>query len=175
MPLNMASGVAARVKQVLVDFLSAELATLDANLADGITTPTVPEANIFEWDRRVILKFPAITLRITTNEPKEVHPVGFGARVDAEYRVDVRSHSRILNAGEDALRMQDYSMRYADAIFTVLAVVKDGLQTSADDTRWATSVVSRGENSYGPEETQGSGEIARTATVPLLIRRIEQR
>jgi len=49
------------------------------------------------------------------------------------------------------------------------------LQTTADDTRWVEIVEWLDPATYGPEADQEDGAIARTAILPITIRRIEAR
>lgn len=168
------SPVLARVAQVLQDYLPAELNLIDAE-EGGDATPDVPASSYYLYDRRSISSFPAIALRPRPSRILQVLPLLMGQRVVAEHRVDVLFHDQLLDAGEDALALQMRVIRYAVGGFRVLCVMKEGLQTAADPTRWADLVLSAGDIDWGPQDDQGQGEIARTAVLPIAVRRTEVR
>lgn len=176
MALRLMSGLPARVAQVLKDFLPAELDLIDAEEADGITTPDVANANYYEWDQQVIPKFPACSIRTVSSAPVEVRPDTFGRRVDARHRLDVMFHATLQEVvGSDPLVLQKLMHRYVNGAMRVLCLMKEALQTSADNVRFLELVEWAEAATYGPEEAQGDGAIVRTATLPISVRRREER
>lgn len=172
MSIRMMSGIPSRFIQVLTDFLPAELDLIDAEEADGITTPDV--AAFYAWDRRALDKFPAVTIRPVSSSPFVVHPDGVGDRVDGSHRIDVMFHITPKQAATPENR-QALLFRYVAGAVRVIGVEKWALQTSADPVLWATVVTWAGEAVYGPEPDQEDGAIVRSATVSFDVRRIEAR
>ncbi len=60
---RMMSGLPARIIQVLKDFLPAELDLIDAEEADGITTPDIPTAGYYQWDKKNIPEHLSFAIR----------------------------------------------------------------------------------------------------------------
>lgn len=178
MALRLMSGIPARIAQVLKDFLPAELDLIDAEEADGITTPDVGNDAYHEWDQQFITESPACTIRTVSTTPIEVRPDTFGQRIHALHRLDVMFHATLKDSNQDSLTLQKLMHRYVNAAARVLCLTKEALQTSADNTRWLgdNGMVSWIESaSYGPEVEQENGAVVRTATLPLTIRRVEAR
>jgi hypothetical protein len=174
MTMRLMSPIPARVIQVLQDFLPAELDLIDAE-EGGDATPDVPVTNYHRYDRRPITAFPAIALRCLPTHVVDVRWDTFGQRGVFEHRIDVLVHLQIADAGDNALTLQTWMHRYTDGIFRVLCVMKEGLQTSADPTRFVELVTPAGDIDYGPQEPQAQGEIVRTGIVPIRVRRTEAR
>jgi hypothetical protein len=170
------SGLANRVCQVLQDYLPAELALIDAEEADGLTTAVILSANYHQWDRTVIPEYPACSIRLVSSTPTPaagIFPDTFGSQIDAWHRIDVMFHV-VASAGPPT-DLQALLVRYITGAVRVLFIQKVGLATIADPTddaswmTWPESAV------YGPDELQESGAIVRTATLPIAVRRIEIR
>jgi hypothetical protein len=174
MTMRVMSPIPARVVQVLQDFLPAELDLIDAE-EGGDPTPDIPNNNYFRYDRRPIPNYPALSMRVLSSRPVQVRQDTFGQRTVWEHRIDLLVHDLIADAGENALTLQQRLLRYTAALHRVLIVMKEGLQTSADPTRFVELVTAAGDMTYGPEEDQGQGELIRTATVPISVRRTEAR
>jgi len=177
MALRLMSGLPGRIVQVLRDFLPAELDLIDTEENDGITTPDIDSTDYHEWDRLVLSRFPACTLRLVSSSPIEIRPDTFGQRSDAEHRVDVMFHASLEESGTDPVTLQRILMRYVCGAMRVLAVMKYGLETTADPVAFAgVELVTWAEPAtYGPEEEQEDGLVVRTATLPISIRRREAR
>lgn len=182
MSIRMMSAIPARVIQVLQDFLPAELDLIDAEEADGIVTPDIPTNPTcwHAWDRRLIVEFPAMSIRTAASSPLEVRPDTFGARVNAIHRLDLMFHATLANAGTSPLTLQKLMHRYVSGAVRVLAVMKEGLQTVGDPVRWGSPVELTlcewvDDATYGPEVEQEGGAIVRTATLPVRIQRVEAR
>ncbi len=175
MSLRLMSGLPARVIAVLQDYLPAELNLIDAEEADGITTPDIAAGDYFEWDRQVLYNFPACTIRTVSSTPVEVLPEGFGKRVDAIHRLDIMFHARDEDAAGSEVTLQRLMHRYVNGAMRVLCVVYEALQTVADPTRHVEIVTWAGPATYGPEMPQEDGAVVRTATLPIDIRRREAR
>lgn len=176
MALRGMSGVPARIVQVLTDFLPAELDLIDVEEVDGITTPDV--AFWYEWDNPAIPQYPAVSVRAVSSTPTMIHMDGFGRRSDAMHRVDVKFHATLAQettpSAPDQLGRLMY--RYITGAIRVLCVMHPTLDTIAEPTVsvFAVNTIWAGEATYGPEEEQ-DGQIIRTATLPISVRRIEER
>ena len=185
MPLRMMTPIPARVVQVLKDRLPAELDLIDAEEADGITTPDIDSTDYYDWDQRAIPKYPACAIRTVSSQPAAGRGIGvrqelMGKRVDATHRVDVLFHSTIEKALSDPRVLQSFMHRYVNGAMRVLCVAYEGLQTIADPVRFgspnATTICEWFDTAtYGPEETQEDGAVVRTAVLPISIRIIEAR
>ena len=177
MAVRMMSGLTARVIQVLVDFLPAELDLIDTEESDGITTPDIDAGNYFEWERKVIPEFPAMTIRTVSSTPIEVRPDSFGQRVDAVHQMDLLFHCTLAQANSDPLELQKLTERYVNGAMRVLTLIKNRLETSADDNPFqgVQLVEWLADATYPPEPEQDDGAIVRTATLPISIRRVEAR
>ena len=177
MAMRLMSGLPARVIQGLKDYLPAELDLIDAEEIDGITTPDIAAADYYEYDRKAIPEFPACTIRTVSSLPVEIKPDGFGRWADVFHRLDVMLHATLAQEATPSApdQLQKLMHRYVAGAIRVLCVMKEALQTSADPTRFVTICEWVGEASYGPEEDQDEGVVVRTATLPIRIRRIEQR
>jgi len=174
MSLRMASPIPARVIQVLQDYLPAELDLIDGE-EGGDATPDI--VVFYQWDRQVLStsEAPAITVELHGISPIDVKPDTFGRRLDAEYLMNVKVHVQRSQGSDDALRLQVLTHRYVAGIFRVLCVMKEGLETAADPTRFAESVTPGDEPiDLGPDIDQ-TGTVVRTASVPIRIRRREPR
>lgn len=179
MALRMMSPIPARVVQVLKDYLLAETALIDAEENDGVTTPTIPAANFYDYDLRKIDQFPACTIRSVSSTPVDIKPDAFGQRIDARHRIEIMFHASIANA-QDSRTLEKIMHRWANAAIRLMALVKWGLQTVADPVEWGTPTVRtvaewNDAATYGPEADQGDGAVVRTTTVPIEVRRIEAR
>lgn len=173
MTMRMFSPIADRVNQVLQDFLTAELALIDAE-EGGLATPTIPSANYHEYLRLVVTAFPAIRTVVTGATPIETRADGFGQRLDAQYHVDVHVDATLDTAVDNELVLQRWVQRYTAGIFRVLTIFKDGLQTTADPVRFAEIVTPNGDVTIGPQAQQEVG-ITRGGVVPVNVRRREAR
>lgn len=173
MAIRMMSGLPARVIQVLTDYLPAELDLIDAEEADGLTTPDILEWHA--WDIPVITHYPAVSIRTASSDPVEVRTTLMGERIDAGHRIDVMFHAIHETAGGLPQDLQKLMHRYITGAVRVLCVTKEALQTIADPTRFVELVEWAEEATYGPEVAQESGAIVRTATLPINIRRRESR
>lgn len=182
MSLRLMTPIGARVITVLQDFLPAELDLIDAEESDGITTPDIRFWHAF--DRKVITEYPAFSLRAASSiptGPSGVREDGMGRRVDAVHRLDLMFHATLQNiSGSEPAKLQSLMHRYVNGAMRVLCIMKDGLQTVTDPTRWgspnATTVCEwLDEATYGPETEQEGGIVVRTATLPVRVRRIEAR
>jgi hypothetical protein len=174
MSLRGMSPIPARVIQVLQDFLPAELDLIDTE-EGGDATPDIPAGNYHRYDRRPIPAFPAIAMRARASHLVDVRQDTFGQRAVWEHLIDVLIHVQLADAGDDAQSLQACLQRYVTGAFRVLVVMKEGLQTSADPTRFVELVSLAGDLDYGPQDTQAQGEIVRTGVVPLRVRRTEAR
>jgi len=179
MPIRQMTPIPARVVQVLKNFLLAETTLIDAEENDAIVTPQIPAANYFDYDRKLLAEFPACTIRALSSSPVDVKPNLMGSRVDGRHRLNVMFHATIAQA-RDGRTLEKLMQRWANGAARVLAILKDGLETSADPTRWGspnvtTEVYWTEPITYGPESDQGDGTIVRTATLPINVRRIELR
>lgn len=178
MSLRMPSGLPARIIQVLNDYLPAELDLIDAEEGE-FATPDIGAADYHEWDRPLITRFPAVTMAVTRARVLEVQPVNFGSRVHAIYEVDLKAHTALATASEDALKLQKLAFRYATGILRVLCVQKVGLETAADPTEYgspgARVIVRARELRWGPTEGQETGQQTRTATVGIDVDKTEAR
>ena len=174
MPVHLMSGLVARTATVLRNRLTAELALVDTDEADGITTPAIASGDIHEWDRQNVPKRPAVTIAgvstmVATDYDTTAHSV------DALHRLEIKFHCGLGEvAGQDAVTLSKVMHRYiqaADRIFNKYPT----LQTVADPADFVTHASwAPGEQAtYGPEADQ-SGSIIRTAIFPLAIRRIER-
>lgn len=175
MALRGPSGVAPRVIQVLKDFLPAELDLIDAEEADGITTPDIGASNYHHWDRSLTPQVPACMVRVVESTPVEIRPNTFGQRADVLHRVDVMFKVGIDNAGSNPENIPRLLYRYVTGAMRVLCIMKEALQTTADPTRWAEIVTWAGPATYGPDPEQDDGTVVRTATLPIDVRRREAR
>lgn len=179
MTMRMQTPIPARVIQTLQDYLPAELDLIDGEEGD-FTTPDIPNANYFDWDRRSPPAFPAFTMRLPLFDSIGVRPDTFGQRLDAGYLVECMAHVTLGASSPNPRRLQYLCYRYAAGLFRVLCVKYEGLQTIADPTRWGsptvtTTVEPGGRVTLSPEPEQESGEVVRTVTVPIIVRRIEAR
>lgn len=175
MSMRLMSGLSERIVQVLRDWLPAELDLVDAEEADGITTPDIPNARYYEWDQPTIPNYPACTIRTVSSIPVEILPTLMGERVDAKHRLDILFHATYAQANQVPRDLQKILHRYIAGAVRVLCVTKEALQTSADSARFVELVEWSGEAVYGPEVGQESGAIVRTATLPITVRRRETR
>ena len=171
------SGLPARVIQVLKDYLPAELALIDAEEADGITTPAIANDHYHEWAPEVIFEPPACAIRIVSSEPVATWPDGFGRHVDAIHRLEAIFICTHQDSNQESLDLQKIMARYIAGALRVLTVMYEGLQTSADPTRVVTEVRWEDAATYGPEGDQvdDNGAVVRTATLPIAIRQVESR
>lgn len=175
MSIRMMSPLPARVAQVLKDYLPTELALIDAEEADSLTTPVIESGDYYEWDTKYIARYPACSIRTVSSTPFEVRPDTFGKRIDADHRIDVRFHLTIGQANADNMRLQKFMHRYIAGAARVLCVMYEALQTVADPIRYAELVTWAEPATYGPEEDQGEGTLVRTATLPISVRLTESR
>jgi hypothetical protein len=175
MSMRLMSPVPARVIQTLQDYLPDELNLIDTEEGASPATPDVPNGSYFTYPRALVTDFPAIRLRLGSSRIVDVRPDTFGQRVVAEHRVDVLVDVQLQDADGSALVLQQLVHRYMAGIFRVLCVYKEGLQTIADPTRWAELTLSAGDLNPGPEPAQAAGEMVRTGTVPIVVRRTEVR
>lgn len=175
MSIRMMSPLPARVAQVLKDYLPTELALIDAEEADSLTTPVIESGDYYEWDTKYIARYPACSIRTVSSTPFEVLTDGMGKRIDADHRIDVRFHLTQGQANADPLKLQKFMHRYIAGAARVLCVMKEALQTAADSTRYAEVVTWTEPATYGPEEEQDDGSLVRTATLPISVRRREAR
>jgi len=171
--------VPGRVVQVLKDYLLAETALIDTEEGDSIVTPQIPDSNYFDYDPKLITKYPACSIRGIGSVPIEVRAHLFGDRTHTLQRIEVLFTATIAQA-KDSRTLEKFMQRYVTGAVRVLAVVYDGLQTISDPVRWGdpnaeTVCEWTSDATYGPEVEQGDGSIVRTATLPLSIRRIETR
>jgi len=171
--------VLGRIVQVLKDYLLAETALIDTEEGDGIVTPQIPDQNYFDYDPKLIAKYPACSIRGAGSVPIEVRANLFGQRTHTLQRIEIMFTATIAQA-KDSRTLEKMMQRYVNGAVRVLCVVYEGLQTIADPVRWGspnaeTIAEWTQEATYGPEVTQGDGSIVRTATLPLDIRRIEAR
>jgi len=183
MAIRLMSPIPARLIEVLQDYLPAELDLIDAEEADGVVTPDIP-TNPACWhalDKKLIVEFPAFSVRGLGSRPNDVKPDTFGRRVDADHRLDLMFHASIgVAPGASPLNLQKIMHRYVNGAIRVLCLMHEGLDTVADPTRWGspnTTTVCEwvDEATYGPETEQEGGAIVRTATLPVRVRRIENR
>lgn len=175
MPVRMMSNIPGRVIQVLKDHLPAELDLIDTEEADGITTPNIGTNDYHEWDRQNIIGLPACSIRVVSSEEIETGAVGSGGSLGHSYgfhRLDVMFHVAIQDANT-AQKMQDHLFRYIAGAMRVLCLKKEGLQTTADPTRYAETTVRAGPATYGPVGGQEDGAVVRTATLPISVRMSE--
>lgn len=180
MALRMMSPLPARVIQVLKDFLPAEMTLIDAEEADGITTPTIAALDYFEWDQGTIRSFPACSLRLVSSRPHaedftEIRPDSLGKRASVLHRMDVMFHVTKGDTSGDSLELQRLLTRYINGAMRVLCIMKYELPTTADPTAFVAWTKWVGEATYGPEEAQDEGAIVRTAILPVEIWTIEAR
>ncbi len=183
MALHLACAIPARIVRVLKDYLPAELDLIDASMADGITTPDVPDATGYhQWEPGLLVDVPACLIRVVSSTPLPVagtYPAGFGARGDFLHRFDVMfrvSRPDAATAGSDSpLGMQALLMRYIAGAYRVLCIQKAQLETAADPVAWASEVRMAGSADYGPQPGEAEGTVQRTATLPIDVRLIEAR
>lgn len=174
MSIRMMSGLPARVLAVLQDFLPAELDLIDAEEADGITTPDI--THWYEWDRPVLPAYPACSIAIVSSIPTTVYTDGFGRTVDATHRMDLKFHVIFSQATtSDPMTLQRLLTRYIAGAMRVLCVMKEALQTNADPTRTVMLVTWAEAATYGPDVEQQEGALVRTAVLPIAIRQYEVR
>lgn len=173
MAIRMMSGLPARVIEVLVDYLPAELDLIDVEESDGIQTPDIEPEDYYEWDQKFIAEYPACTIRTVSSTPFEIPPLA--QRLDAEHRLELRFHATLANAASDPAMLQKLMHRYVAGAARVLCVLKNVLQTAADNTAFVEIVTWGAEATYGPEEAQEDGAIVRSATLPIDVRRREAR
>lgn len=180
MPLLLMSPIPARLIQVMRDFLPAELTSIDSQAADGFTTPSIPTNNYHAWDRPVITEYPAMSIRAVSSIPLDVKPDTFGQRADVVHRIDILFHGSInVIPGSERADLQKLLHRLVLGGVRVLSIMKEGLQTVADPTRWGSPNVTtvctwEDPATYGPEADQ-DGVVVRTAVLPIRVRRIEAR
>lgn len=174
MSLHLASGIPARVIQVLKDYLPAELDLIDAEEGE-FTTPDIAADAYFEWERPLGVKFPMFTMAVRRARVLEVQPVNFGSRMHAIYEIDVMAHVGLDTASDDALKLQKLAFRYGSGMARVLCIQKAGLETIADPVIRDKTYVRLRELRWGPEEAQARGQMTRTATVGLDIDKTESR
>jgi hypothetical protein len=172
MSIHGPSGLAARIIQVLKDYLPAELDLIDTE-EGGLTTPDIAANAYHEWDRKLVTAFPAVTMAIRRGRPLEVLPVNFGSRSHAIYEVDLFSHV-LAGGSDDGLRLQDLCFRYSTGMYRVLTILKTGLETAADPVRRVQMVRSRSFD-WGPTEEQATGTIVRTAVTGIDVEKLEAR
>jgi hypothetical protein len=176
MPMRMASPLLARVTQVLQDRLPAELDLIDAE--ESATTPDIPNGQYYQWDRKFVPQYPAVTMEMPSIEPiVEARPDSFGRRLHAQYLVRVKVHAQSDNSQADnALQLQKLIHRYVAGIFRVLCIMYNRLETIADPVAFVSIVNPGGAITLGPEiEQEDAVHIIRTGSVPVLIRQIEAR
>lgn len=174
MSLRMWSAIPQRIVQVLQDYLPDELDLIDAEEADGITTPDVQTTEYYRWLTPVSPTFPAIRIETVGARPVEVRPDSFGQRVDAVYLYRIHADAGIDNADSSPLLLQTYVERYVKGIIRVLAVKSSRLETVADPNPFVEHLEWNEVASVGPEPGQ-EGIFVRTGVVPIAVRRREQR
>jgi len=169
--ITLVNPIAARVVQVLTDFLPAELDLIDTAQADGITTPDI--ARFYQHETPVVVTFPSVRIRIAQSDPVEVFTTAMGNKAALDHQIVVIADATLDTGDDDRLKLERLAMRYAAGIFTVLVIKHDGLDTTADPVRWAQTTKPGGSISYGPEAVQQDGTKTRSATVPLAVMRSE--
>lgn len=182
MAVRMMSGLPARVAQVLKDYLPAELDLIDIEEADSITTPDIESASYYEWDQKLIQRYPACSIRTASSSAlvnqdgsPQVYPLTFGSAIRARHRLDVRFHLTIGQANANPLTLQKFMQRYVAGAMRVLCIMHPTLTTVADPVDFVSDVLWVGDAVYGPEEEQDDGALVRTATLPIEIIRSEVR
>lgn len=164
-----ATDVPSRVIQVLEDFLPAELDLVDIERG-GAATPDI--AAYMAGPRPSQSIFPAVT--VDTKEDQEIDGRGISwdgiGRLQHVYTIEVAAH--IQTTGEDTNRMRDLAERYFAGIVRVLRHRQDGLETTADPVRFATSVT-RPDPATFLDEQQSSGALVRSVRIPFRIEIIE--
>lgn len=175
MAIRMMSGLPARVIQVLQDYLPAELDLIDAEEADGVTTPDIASADYYPWDIHNITAYPACSIRAESTVPIEVLDSDMGSRVDAYHNLEVMFHVTSGVTDSAGVDLQVLLARYISGAARVLCITKWALQTSADPTRFVEVVQWVNEATYGPQLEQDDGAIVRTAILPIRVRRRESR
>lgn len=175
MPIRMMSGLPERLIHVLQDFLPAELDLIDAEEADGLVTPDIAAGSYYEWDQQTIPEYPACAIRPVSSMPFEVLADTFGQRVDARHRFDILFHATLAQTNSDPALLQRLLFRYVTGAVRVLCIMKDALQTTLDPARFVERTTWAGEATYGPEVEQEDGAIVRSATLPIHVRRREER
>jgi hypothetical protein len=173
MTVLLGAPVATRIITVLQDFLAAELDAIDTAMADSITTP-----DIVTWhphEAEVVTAFPSVRIRTgpSVPVPGETFTTAMGNRVDFKHNVTILVDATLDTADDNRLSLERLAMRYAAGIFTILAVKHDGLDTTADPTRWAETTEPNGQIEYGPQAIQENGHRTRSAAIPLIVRRRE--
>jgi hypothetical protein len=165
MALRMMSDLPARVAQVPKDYLPAELDLIDAEEADGITTPDIADADYHEWDRPVIPEYPACSIRTISSTPIRVNTTGVGTEVDTLHRIDLMFHATHAQANQNALTLQKLMHRYVNGAMRVLCVVYEALQTSGDPTRYVflTSWAGRPDGNATNRDSKDRGTLRRTS------------
>jgi hypothetical protein len=173
MTIRMMSPLPARMIQVLKDFLPAELDLIDAEEADGITTPDIGTSDYYEWDRQVIPEFPACSIRSVSSTPIDAQQIE--SRIDARHRLDVMFHVTANVTDGDSPNILKYLYRYITGAMRVLVLQHEHLDTTGDPNQFVSLVEWPEPATYGPEAAQEDGSIVRTATLPIDIRQIEAR
>ena len=170
MSVLIAIPIAARLIQVLKDFLTAELALIDTEADDTIVTPPIPVGNFHETVLDPVPGTPAILMSVLATELIDRRVLQMGGTSDAQTRVDVVVVTSIADAGEDALAIQQFTLRYMVGIYRVLAIKHARLDTTGDPNAFVENTVLAGPMDPGPAPGQEPGQMVRTAVVPLNIR-----
>ena len=174
MTILMATGLAARIVQVLKDFLPAQLDLIDTAAADSETTPDVSASLGYHVvERRPMVDFPAIEVLTLGATPVELLSKGHGSRLAGDYQVTLLIHVHLRDADDDAAILRRHLDAYVAGVMTVLGILHEGLDTTGDPMRFTEQVDWVGTVNYGPEPDQAEGQLVRTATVPLTLRRRE--
>lgn len=173
MTIALAAPVVPRVISVLQDYLPAALTAIDTLLADGMSTPEVPNGNYYHHEALIVKSLPSIRLRTVGSDIVEALTTGMGKRVDANHRIDVLIDMTLRSADDNRLSLEKLARRYAAGVFYILMIAHDGLDTVADPVRWCETTTSAGPVSYGIESNQEDGTRTRTAAVPIYVRRRE--
>ena len=170
MTLLIAIPLSARIIQVLKDFLPAELDLIDTEANDGITTPDIPTANYHETVVNPVPETPAILVNVATATVVERRVLLMGGTSNVQVLLNVMVVTALDDAGEDALTLQQFTMRYVAGIYRTLTIRHERLDTIASSSAFVENTVIAGALDYGPDATQEPGAMVRTGIVPLNIR-----
>ena len=169
--------IPARIIQVLKDFLPAELDLIDADESQD-ATPDIGAGDYWEYLKPLVADFPAVRIDVVGMSPEETLVDSAGqlpGRLTGAYQFDIWADVQIDTAVQDALSLQKLVTTYSMGIFRVLCILKDGLQTTADDTRFAHTVVPGGDVRVVTHESPSEGNLVRSGVVPIIVTRIETR
>lgn len=147
--------------------MPTELDLIDAQRG-GDPSPDI--AAYLAGPRPVVDIYPSANVDVQELEFNEVRAEDNPGRI--QYRAHSELAFHVQSTGQDTNTMRDLAERYMAAGIRVLFFRKNGLQTVADPTRFASYVEPRGNAKFLDEE-QNSGALVRSARLPFSVWMIE--